>query len=72
MATLYNQNEIYTLDFRGKKVRENGKTLDKFQLAYLCEYINIWGHYTILIDTYKYDELKEKSLKLLQKKELKS
>lgn len=69
MATLYNHNEMYTLDFSGKKVRENGKPLDKFGLAYLCESINVWGHYTIVIDTYKYDELKTKAIELLQKKE---
>lgn len=54
------------LDFTRKKVRLNGKVLDKFDVAYLIDDIKPHFHATIIMDVFSYKELADFLLEFLK------
>lgn len=65
-----NQKKQYTFDFSKKRVKENGKVMDKFSIGYAVSF-NGDFYLGLLIeqDAYNYEDSKQIFLSLLEEKQ---
>ena len=57
----------YTFDFRGKRVKENGKVMSKFSMAYTVQSFNFYRG--LYLDSLSYDDCKQTLLTELEQKQ---
>lgn len=63
-----NPQRKFTFDFRGKRVKENGVAMTKFEIAYTVQSFNYYaGLY--MDEVYSYEECKQMLLKELAQRE---
>lgn len=65
-----NQKKQYTFDFSKKRVKENGKVMEKFSIGYVVSHNgDFYRGLLIKQDAYNYEDSKQILLSLLEQKQ---
>lgn len=65
-----NPKKQYTYDFSKKRIKENGKIMEKFSIGYAVSHNgDFYGGLLIEQDAYNYEESKQRFLSLLEEKQ---